>query len=105
MCRAWLNGGASTSCTARTATAGKYATSGSASWPPARPPPTRPCCSGGSSPHVTVLTHTPLELTPEQQEQFGAVGIGVIEGPVTGIEADDGGLAGVRLANGTGGGA
>ena len=40
---------ASTSCTARTATAGKYATSGSASWPPARPPPTRPCCSGSSA--------------------------------------------------------
>jgi thioredoxin reductase len=53
------------------------------------------------SPHVTVLAHTPSELTPEQQEQFGAVGIGVIEGPVTGIEADDGGLTGVRLADGT----
>jgi thioredoxin reductase len=53
------------------------------------------------SPHVTVLAHTPLELTPEQQEQFGAVGIGVIEGPVTGIEADDGGLTGVRLGDGT----
>jgi thioredoxin reductase len=53
------------------------------------------------SPHVTVLAHTPLELTPEQQEQFGALGIGVIEGPVTGVEADDGGLTGVRLADGT----
>jgi thioredoxin reductase len=53
------------------------------------------------SPHVTVLAHIPSELTPEQQEQFGAVGIGVIEGPVTGIEADDGGLTGVRLADGT----
>src|SRR5580693_8122635 len=53
------------------------------------------------SPHVTMLAHTPSELTPEQQEQFGAVGIGVIEGPVTGIEADDGGLTGVRLADGT----
>src|SRR5712691_10482142 len=53
------------------------------------------------SPHVTVLAHTPLELTPEQQEQFGALGIGVIEGPVTGVETEDGGLTGVRLADGT----
>src|SRR5580704_14838626 len=53
------------------------------------------------SPHVTALAHTPLELTPEQQEQFGALGIGVIEGPVTGVEVDDGGLTGVRLADGT----
>ena len=53
------------------------------------------------SPHVTVLAHTALELTPEQQEQFAALGIAVIEGPVTGVEADDGGLTGVRLADGT----
>jgi thioredoxin reductase len=53
------------------------------------------------SPHVTVLAHTPLELTREQQEQFGALGIGVIEGPVTGVETEDGGLTGVRLADGT----
>jgi thioredoxin reductase len=53
------------------------------------------------SPHVTVLAHTPPELTPEQQEQFAALGIGVTEGPVTGVEADDGGLTGVRLADGT----
>jgi hypothetical protein len=48
------------------------------------------------SPQVTVLAHTPLELTPEQQEQFGALGIAVIEGPVTSVEAGDGGLTGVR---------
>jgi thioredoxin reductase len=53
------------------------------------------------TPHVTVLAHTPLELTPEQQEQFGALGIAVIEGPVTGVEADDSGLTGVRLTDGT----
>ena len=52
------------------------------------------------SPHVTVLAHTALELTSEQQEQFGALGIGVIEGPVTGVETEDGGLIGVRLADG-----
>ena len=53
------------------------------------------------SPHVTVLAHTPLELAGEQQGQFGALGIAVIEGPVTGVETDDGRLAGVRLADGT----
>jgi thioredoxin reductase len=53
------------------------------------------------SPHVTVLAHAPLELAGEQQEQFGALGIAVIEGPVTGVETDDGRLAGVRLADGT----
>jgi thioredoxin reductase len=52
------------------------------------------------SPHVTVLAHTALELTSEQQEQFGALGIGVIEGPVTGVETEDGGLTAVRLADG-----
>jgi thioredoxin reductase len=50
---------------------------------------------------VTVLIHAALELTPEQQEQFGALGITVIEGPVTSVEADDGGLTGVQLADGT----
>jgi thioredoxin reductase len=53
------------------------------------------------SSHVTVLAHTPLELAPEQQEQFGALGIGVIEGPVTGVETEDGGLTGIRLVDGT----
>ena len=53
------------------------------------------------SPHVTMLAHTSLELTPEQQEQFGALGIGVIEGPVTDVETQGGGLIGVRLADGT----
>ena len=53
------------------------------------------------TPRVTMLAHTPLQLTPEQQEQFGALGIAVIEGPVTGVEADDGGVTGVRLADGT----
>jgi len=53
------------------------------------------------SPHVTVLAHTPLELTREQREEFAALGIAVIEGLVTGVETDDGGLTGVRLADGT----
>jgi thioredoxin reductase len=53
------------------------------------------------TPQVTVLAHTPLQLTPGQQEQFSALGIAVIEGPVTGVEADDSGLTGVRLTDGT----
>jgi thioredoxin reductase len=53
------------------------------------------------SPHVTVLAHTAPELAREQREQFAALGIAVIEGTVTGVETDDGGLTGVRLADGT----
>jgi thioredoxin reductase len=53
------------------------------------------------SPHVTVLAHTAPELAREQQEQFAALGITVIEGPVTGVETNDGGLTGVHLADGT----
>jgi len=74
------------------------------------------------SPHVTVLAHAPLELAPEEREQFAALGIAVIEGPVTAVETGDGGktgdgrptgarltgarlagarLAGARLADGT----
>jgi thioredoxin reductase len=53
------------------------------------------------SPQVTVLAHTPLELTREQRDQFAALGIPVIEGPVAGVETDDGGLTGARLADGT----
>jgi thioredoxin reductase len=50
---------------------------------------------------VTVLAHAPLQLTREQQEQLGALGIAVIEGPVTAVEADDGAMTGVRLTDGT----
>jgi thioredoxin reductase len=52
------------------------------------------------SPHVTVLAHTGPDLTHEQREQFTALGIAVIEGTVTSVEADEGGLTGVRLADG-----
>ena len=51
--------------------------------------------------HVTVLAHTAPELACEQREQFAALGIPVIEGTVTCVETDDGGLTGVRLADGT----
>src|SRR5580693_8480688 len=50
------------------------------------------------SPHVTVLMHT-ADLAGEQREQLRAVSIPVIEGAVAEVEADDGGLTGVRLAD------
>jgi thioredoxin reductase len=53
------------------------------------------------SQHVTVLAHTGPELSGEQREQLGALGIPVIQGTVAQVEADDGGLTGVRLADGT----
>jgi thioredoxin reductase len=51
------------------------------------------------SPHVTVLMHT-ADLTGEQRDQLSALGIAVIEGAVAEVEAGDGGLTGVRLADG-----
>jgi thioredoxin reductase len=53
------------------------------------------------STHVTVLAHTGPELSGEQREQLGALGIPVIQGTVMQVEADDGGMTGVRLADGT----
>jgi thioredoxin reductase len=53
------------------------------------------------SQHVTVLAHTGPELSGEQREQLSALGIPVIQGTVMQVEADDGGLTGVRLADGT----
>jgi thioredoxin reductase len=51
--------------------------------------------------HVTVLAHTGPELSGEQREELGALGIPVIQGTVTSVEAGDAGLTGVRLADGT----
>jgi thioredoxin reductase len=53
------------------------------------------------SPRVTVLARTARELAREQREQFAALGIAVIEGTVAAVEAGDGGLTEVRLADGT----
>jgi thioredoxin reductase len=53
------------------------------------------------SPHVTVLAHTGPELSGEQREQLDALGIPVMQGTVTQVEADNGDLTGVRLADGT----
>ena len=52
------------------------------------------------SPHVTVLRHSGPELTDDQRDQFAALGIAVVDGPVTRVEAGDSGLTGVRLADG-----
>lgn len=52
------------------------------------------------SPHVTVLRHTAPELSGEQRAQLAALGIAVIEGMVTRVEAGESGLTGVRLADG-----
>jgi thioredoxin reductase len=49
---------------------------------------------------VTLLQHTGVDLAGEQREQFAALGIAVIAGTVAEVEADRGGLAGVRLADG-----
>jgi thioredoxin reductase len=57
---------------------------------------------GQLSGHITVLAHTGPELSGEQREQLGALGITVVEGVVSEVEADDKGLTGVRLADGTG---
>lgn len=53
------------------------------------------------SQHVTVLAHTGPELSGEQREQLRALGIPLIEGTVTQVEASDGGLTGVRFTDGT----
>jgi thioredoxin reductase len=52
------------------------------------------------SSHVTVLMHA-ADLAGEQRGQLSALGIAVIEGTVVEVEAGDGGLTGVRLADGT----
>ena len=52
------------------------------------------------SAHVTFLGHSGPALTGEQREQLEARGITVTKGSVEEIEADDSGLAGVRLADG-----
>jgi thioredoxin reductase len=48
-----------------------------------------------------VLAHAGPELTHEQREQFAALGIAVTEGIVARVAADDNGLTGVELADGS----
>jgi len=52
------------------------------------------------SQHVTLLQHTAPELTDEQREQLCALGIAVIEGLVTRVEASSTALTGVKLTDG-----
>jgi thioredoxin reductase len=54
------------------------------------------------SSQVTVLCHTGRALTDEQRDQLTALGVAIVAGPVIRVEADDSGLTGVRLADGTG---
>ncbi|MFF9704558.1 NAD(P)/FAD-dependent oxidoreductase [Streptomyces griseofuscus] len=50
---------------------------------------------------VTLFLHTATELTDEQWEQLAALGVAVVDGEATGLEADSQDqLAGVRLASG-----
>jgi thioredoxin reductase len=53
------------------------------------------------SPHVTVLQHAVPEFTAEQLDQFDALGIAVVAGTVSHVDADEGGLTGITLADGT----
>ena len=53
------------------------------------------------SPHVTVLQHSAKAFTGEQRDQFDALGIAIIEGTITHVDAEDGGLTGVTLADGS----
>jgi thioredoxin reductase len=54
------------------------------------------------SSQVTLLRHTGPALTDEQRDQLTALGVAIVGGTVTRVEADDSGLTGVRLAGGTG---
>ncbi|MEU8380837.1 bifunctional NAD(P)/FAD-dependent oxidoreductase/class I SAM-dependent methyltransferase [Streptosporangium sp. NPDC048865] len=49
---------------------------------------------------VTLFTHIAPGFGAEEYEQLAARGIAVVEGRVTALEATDGGLTGVRLADG-----
>ena len=50
---------------------------------------------------VVVLAHTGPQSAPEQAAQLAALGIAVVAGRVTEVEAGPGGMTGVRLADGT----
>jgi len=49
----------------------------------------------------TVLQHTGPALSEEQLEHLDALSIAVVAGEVAQVEADAGGLTGVRLSDGT----
>jgi thioredoxin reductase len=53
------------------------------------------------SPHVTVFKHSAPEFSIQERARFGALGVAVVEGTVTRVDADDDGLTGIALADGT----
>ncbi len=55
----------------------------------------------GLSTHVTVIRHDGPGFDEAQSERFAALGVPVIEGPVSAVESGPHGLTGVRLADGT----
>ncbi len=74
-CPGWPSAGATTCCTAPTATAGRCATRRSPSWPAARWPATR-ACSSASSPTTSWSSSTTASSIPdEEQEKLGAIGV------------------------------
>lgn len=52
------------------------------------------------SAQVTLLRHTAPPLTQEEREQLRVLGVAMVDGPVTEVEANEGGLSGVRIADG-----
>ena len=77
-CRGCASAGAGTCCTARTATAGRSATSPSACWPAGRCRCTRRCCSGSGA-TTSRSSPTPCRRRPARQaEQLAARGIRVV---------------------------
>jgi thioredoxin reductase len=53
------------------------------------------------SPDVVLFRHDAPALTDDEAEQLAACGIGVVSGPVAGLEITDDRLTGVRLQDGT----
>lgn len=53
------------------------------------------------SAQVTLLRHTAPPLTDQEREQLRVLGVKIVEGRVTQVEANENGLSGVRLADGT----
>ncbi|WP_182358699.1 bifunctional NAD(P)/FAD-dependent oxidoreductase/class I SAM-dependent methyltransferase [Tomitella gaofuii] len=53
------------------------------------------------SEHVTVVLHGAPPFDDAQSEQFAALGIPVVDGPVSAVESGPSGLTGIRLADGS----
>ena len=88
--------GARRCCTARTATDRRCGTVRSGCWPPPRWASTRPCC-GASGARRSRSWSTPGD---DEAAQLAARSIELVAGPAVAVEAADGHVAGVRLADG-----